>query len=94
MERHLWTLLSPLSTRMTPQRAAPEARSNAQRTIGFLSNRKPNTDELQFMLAKMLEEQGYATRTYAKVNASIPASDALLERISEECMLVVTGTGD
>jgi hypothetical protein len=89
-----WRLVSPVSLQIVPQRPAAGIRSSASRAIGLLSNRKPGTEELQSLLRAMLETNGYDVRMYEKVSAGEPARDELLERISDECMLVVTGTGD
>jgi len=63
--------------------------------VGFFSNNKQNAAEIQASVAEWLHRSyGVATRTYRKLNASVPADPALIDQIVAECDAVVTGSGD
>jgi hypothetical protein len=65
------------------------------KTVGFFSNNKQNAAEIQASLAGWLgRSYGVATRTYRKLNASVPADPRLIDQIVAECDAVVTGSGD
>ncbi|HEY8449237.1 MAG TPA: hypothetical protein VIL95_02030 [Bacillota bacterium] len=93
-----WIVLSPAGVRAGE--ALVEARlerpQSGQMRIGFLSNRKPNTVAWQRWVARQLEQErpGLHFAFYEKTNPAVGAGQELLDQITEECSLVITGTGD
>lgn len=90
------TLVSPIPP-VRRQREAHELHERGGLTIlGFLSNRKPNTDLLQAALAERVREAHprLEIRMYEKSNPSHGADDGLLKRIAQDCHAVINGTGD
>lgn len=88
--------LDPRATRATP----PEpyrlrADLDGAVTIGLLANGFPDSvaflDAVEAALAAALPAASF--RRYDKGNPSIPASDALLERIAAECTVVASAYG-
>ena len=90
----VWTVLNPVSLVKVRMQTAKRERKGSGRAIGFLSNRKPGTDEFQQIVGEKLVESGYAAQFYQKPRAGASAGEELLDRIAEECVLAVTGTGD
>lgn len=90
---HLVSPVAPLPATKTDQRGE-SARHG--KIIGFLSNRKPNTSLVQEALAGLTASTpfGLQPRYYEKANSAVGASQGLLDRISAECSIVMTGTGD
>ena len=92
-----WTLVRPVP----PQTAAPEPvvvglRHPGQR-IGFLSNRKPNATVIEEEFARLALEAGIALETHMYEKAEGPgvgAPEELLDRIAEECDVVIVGSAD
>jgi hypothetical protein len=94
----MWTLLNPVGS---PERGSSEAiavGTSASRatTIGFLSNKKPNTVVLERALgARVLAESfGVGVHFYEKLNSASPADPALLDQIASECAFAINGVGD
>ena len=69
--------------------AEPEA------TLGLLANGFPDSERFLDCVAEVLEEQrpGLRIKRYNKRNASILASDQILDGITKECKAVVTAYG-
>jgi|GEM_PF-6995611 len=88
-----WELLNPVGVRMPPREASRDAAAG-RRFVGFLSNRKPNATPLLQELAKRLPGLGFSARSYSKRNSATGAGANLLDRIGEECGLVVVASGD
>jgi hypothetical protein len=66
------------------------------KVVGFIDNTKPNFNYLVDDLADLLVSK-YGVRSVVKRSkrvSSIPAPDALIKELSEECDLVITGSGD
>ena len=66
------------------------------KVVGFLDNTKPNFSFLIDDLAELLLGR-YGAQTVikrAKRVSSIPAPEALINELSENCDLVITGSGD
>lgn len=66
------------------------------RTVGFIDNAKPNFNNLVDEIGELLTTQHGVARVVKerKRAASIPAERAVLEALSAECDLVITGSGD
>ena len=64
-------------------------------TIGLLANGFPDSERFLDCVAEVLEEQrpGLRIKRYNKGNASILASDQVLDGITAECKAVVTAYG-
>ena len=85
--------------------AAPLQRSATQvkpldslegKVVAFIDNAKPNFNHLADDLSELLESRyGVASVVrHRKKAASIPASQALMQELKEQCDLVITGSGD
>jgi hypothetical protein len=68
----------------------------AGKVVGFVDNAKPNFDHLVDDLAELLVDKYGVSRVIKrkKRSASVPAPDAMIEELAEECDLVITGSGD
>ena len=66
------------------------------KVVGFIDNSKPNFHFLVDDLAELLvERHGVASVVrHRKLSASIPAPDAYIADVKQQCDLVVTGSGD
>jgi len=65
------------------------------KVVGFLDNTKPNFNHLMDDVAELLVSK-YGVRSVlkrAKRVSSIPAPEPLVNELSEECDLVITGSG-
>jgi hypothetical protein len=68
----------------------------AGKVVGFIDNAKPNFNHLVDEIAELLTTQHGVARVVKerKRAASIPAERAVLEAMTAECDLVITGSGD
>jgi hypothetical protein len=76
-----------------PQTSLP---SLAGKVIGFIDNTKPNFNHLVDDLADLLVRK-YGVRSVLKRGKrvqSIPAPQAVIEELVNECDLIITGSGD
>ena len=66
------------------------------KVVGFVDNVKPNFDHLVDDLAEILiSKYGVATVVKRRKRGSgLPASDALMKELIEQCDAVITGSGD
>jgi hypothetical protein len=66
------------------------------KVVGFIDNAKPNFDHLVDALAERLIADYGVKRAVKrrKASASIPAPEAIVRELAEECDLVITGSGD
>jgi len=66
------------------------------KVVGFIDNAKPNFNNLVDEMAALLTSQHGVARVVKerKRAASIPAEQAMLDALSAECDLVITGSGD
>ena len=65
------------------------------KTIGFLSNNKPNADVVLGRVAARLGERfGTAARHYNKGVPSLSADEELIEEIARDCRAVVLAIND
>jgi hypothetical protein len=92
-----WTVLSPAGVPAL-SRPAQRAANNpgVRRTLGFLSNHKPNTSELQSALGDLVRQIDgkVEIRFYEKAGSAVGAGEVLLSEIAANCGYVVNGTGD
>jgi len=79
-----------------PKAGAHKVSSLAGKTIGFIDNAKPNFNLLVDDLAELLVSRyGVAVvLKRAKRGASMPAPDPVVNELAEQCVLVITGSGD
>jgi len=78
-----------------PVSLAPSPSVLAGRRIGILDNTKPNAGVLLGRMAERLAERTGATVTLVETkNAALAAPDDVLERLSKEVELVLTGSAD
>jgi len=64
--------------------------------VGFIDNAKPNFNHLVDDLADLLVSR-YGVRTVMKRrkrSASVPAPEEMIQEITGQCDLVITGSGD
>ena len=68
----------------------------AGRTIGFIDNAKPNFEFLVDDLAELLMDRYGAASVIkrAKRGAAMPAPEGIIDELSKQCELVITGSGD
>jgi hypothetical protein len=78
------------------ERAAQRLASLQGKVVGFIDNAKPNFDHLAAEIGTLLTERHGVARvvTHRKRSASLPVATEALERLSAECDLVITGSGD
>lgn len=82
-----------------PQPAGPARQSLAGlagKVVGFIDNAKPNFNHLVDDLAELLMARHGVSRVLKrqKRSASVPAPDAVIDELAEQCDLVITGSGD
>ena len=68
----------------------------AGKVIGFVDNAKPNFDHLIDDLAELLVSKYGVSRVVKrrKRSASVPAPDAMIAELTQQCDLVIAGSGD
>lgn len=68
----------------------------AGKVVGFIDNAKPNFNHLVDDLAELLLSRHGVARVIKrrKKTASVPAPEAMLREVADECDLVITGSGD
>ena len=68
----------------------------AGKVVGFIDNAKPNFSHLVDDLAELLVSRYGVSRVIKrqKRSASVPAPDAVVKELAEQCDLVITGSGD
>ena len=66
------------------------------KVVGFIDNAKPNFSHLVDDLAELLVARYGVSRVVKrqKRSASVPAPDAVVKELAEQCDLVITGSGD
>jgi hypothetical protein len=76
-------------------RTRPALAELSGKTVGFLSNNKPNADALLGrMAARLADRFRISARHYNKGAPSLPAPEALLEEIGRDCHAVVLAIND
>lgn len=80
--------------------SAPQARRTldglAGKVVGFIDNAKPNFNHLVDDLAQLLVSQDGVRQVIKrrKKAASVPAPEAVVQELAQQCDLVITGSGD
>ena len=90
-------LYDPTATRQAdPAGANAMLTTLAGKTVGFIDNAKPNFNHLVDDLAELLVSSYGVKRVVKrrKSSASVPAPDAIVRELADECDLVITGSGD
>ena len=79
-----------------PQRLRRALDGLAGKAIGFIDNAKPNFHHLVDDLADLFcTKHGVASVIKRrKRGASVPVPDSVLAELTEQCTLVITGSGD
>jgi len=89
-------LYDPTAPRMErPEQAQQLLAGLAGKVVGFIDNAKPNFNHLVDDLAELLTSQHGVKRVLKrqKRSASVPAPDEVIREFSEQCDLVITGSG-
>ena len=76
--------------------AKPTLDSLAGKVVGFIDNAKPNFNHLADDIGDLLMQK-YGVKQVLKRRkraASVPAPDAVYREFTEQCDLVITGSGD
>ncbi|HYK15720.1 MAG TPA: hypothetical protein VEW70_17175 [Burkholderiales bacterium] len=90
-------LYDPTAPRMErPEQAQQLLAGLAGKVVGFIDNAKPNFNHLVDDLAELLTSRHGVKRVLKrqKRSASVPAPDEVIREFSEQCDLVITGSGD
>ena len=93
------TLYDPTAPRREP-RDAPGTKAVLAaltgKVVGFIDNAKPNFDVLADDLGELLKTKYGVARIVKrrKSSASVPARPEVVAELSEECDVVITGSGD
>ena len=76
--------------------AASGLSSLAGKVVGFIDNAKPNFGVLAEDIGALLKSKLGVARvvTHRKPSASVPARPEVIEALSAECDVVITGSGD
>ena len=79
-----------------PRQARGKLDGLSGKVVGFIDNAKPNfnhlVDDLEDMLVGKYGVGAVIKRS--KRGASMPAPDAVIAELAEQCDLVITGSGD
>jgi hypothetical protein len=91
-----FNLMSPVAASAPAPREVAVAERARGRRLGFLSNRKPNSADVEREVARLAEGAGLAdsVRFYEKASPGEGASPALMDQIAEECDAVMVGSAD
>ncbi len=90
-------LYDPTAPRLDrPQQVHHALAGLAGKVVGFIDNAKPNFNHLVDDIAALLMSKHGVSRVLMrqKRSASVPAPDDVLKEFSEQCDLVITGSGD
>lgn len=79
-----------------PQQLRQKLDDLTGKIVGFIDNAKPNFNHLVDDLAELLLAKYGVTSVIkrGKRAAAMPATDAVIEELSKQCDLVITGSGD
>lgn len=93
------TLYDPTAPRAVEAAPAVEhaaLRGLAGATVGFIDNAKPNFNYLAEDLAELLQSRYGVAKVLVrrKPSASLPADPAVIAALSQECDVVIAGSGD
>jgi hypothetical protein len=90
-------LYDPTAPRLDrPEQVQQVLAGLAGKVVGFIDNAKPNFNHLVDDIAALLMSRHGVSRVLKrqKRSASVPAPDDVLKEFSEQCDLVITGSGD
>ena len=90
-------ILAPVAApSAAPQQTPTAIDALAGKVIGFIDNAKPNFDYMVDDLAEfMIARHGVsAVVKRRKQSAAVPAPDSVMQELTEQCDVVVTGSGD
>lgn len=87
---------TPPLVKQEPKLAMPALAALKGATVGFIDNAKPNFDYLADEIGNLLMTRYGVTKVIKRRKrvAGIPAPDAIMLEMSEQCALVITGSGD
>jgi len=94
------TLYDPTAPRREPEETPGTAKTVLAaltgKVVGFIDNAKPNFDLLADDLGELLKTKYGVARIVKrrKSSASVPAKPEVVAELSEECDVVITGSGD
>jgi hypothetical protein len=93
------TLFDPTAPRREVEDAPGTAKTLsglAGKVVGFIDNAKPNFALLADDLGELLKAKYGVARVIVrrKPSASVPAKPEVIEELSRECDVVITGSGD
>jgi hypothetical protein len=93
------TLFDPTAPRREAEDAPGTAKTLsglAGKVVGFIDNAKPNFALLADDLGELLKAKYGVARVIVrrKPSASVPAKPEIIEELSRECDVVITGSGD
>lgn len=94
------TLFDPTAPRRAPEEAfataMPALIGLAGKVVGFIDNAKPNFGLLADDLGELLMSKYGVARVvkHRKPSASVPAKPEVIDALSAECDVVITGSGD
>ena len=90
-------LYDPTASRQAePRTAGKKLDTLSGKVVGFIDNAKPNFNHLVDDLADLLVANYGVKRVIKrqKRSASVPAPDEILRELSDECDVVIAGSGD
>jgi hypothetical protein len=90
-------LYDPTAPRLArPEQVQQVLAGLAGKVVGFIDNAKPNFNHLVDDIAALLMSRHGVSRVLKrqKRSASVPAPDDVIKEFSEQCDLVITGSGD
>jgi hypothetical protein len=84
-----------VSTKAIPYTLAINLAGSNQLTVGMLANGFPDSENFLYLIAEALQarEPGIKVAHYNKGNASITASNEMLDSINNECQALITAYG-
>ncbi len=91
-----FNLVSPVAAPVPAPPPLAEAERARGRRLGFLSNRKPNAAEVEREVARLADGAGLAETIefYEKASPGEGADPVLMDKIAEECDVVMVGSAD
>jgi hypothetical protein len=92
-----WTLVRPVPAPTEAPKAVVVGTRHPGQRVGFLSNRKPNATVIEEEFARLAQEAGIArvTHLYEKAEGpGVAAPGELLDKIADECDVVIVGSAD
>ena len=92
----IWVFEPGAAPSEVPQLSPQTIDGLAGKVIGFIDNAKPNFNNLVDDLAEVMVTRYGAAAVIKrrKQSAAIPAPDAVMRELIEQCDVVVTGSGD